>query len=81
MDDAFDDQEFVANITYRIAYGEAARIVEVRGRNFAHGRDRVNEVRIEAQALARDIAGRMGVEPAAIVEAVEDALAGRRPRW
>ena len=28
----------------------------------------------------RDIAGRLGVEPAAIVEAVEDALAGRRPR-
>jgi hypothetical protein len=34
-----------------------------------------------AGAVARDIGGRLGVEPAAIVEAVEDALAGRRPRW
>jgi hypothetical protein len=31
--------------------------------------------------MARDIAGRMGVEPAAVLDAVEDALAGRRPRW
>jgi hypothetical protein len=38
-------------------------------------------VRLEAEAMARDIGGRLGVEPAAIVEAVEDALAGRRPRW
>jgi hypothetical protein len=38
-------------------------------------------VRIEAEAMARDIGGRLGVEPTAIVEAVEDALVGRRPRW
>jgi hypothetical protein len=31
--------------------------------------------------MARDIGQRLGVEPAAIGEAVEDALAGRRPRW
>jgi hypothetical protein len=38
-------------------------------------------VRLEAEALAVDIGGRLGVDPAAIREAVEDALAGRRPRW
>jgi hypothetical protein len=42
-----------------MAYGEAARIIEMRGRNFAHGRDRVRDVRLEAQSMARDIAGRM----------------------
>jgi len=81
MDDDFDGDEFMANITYRCAYGEAARIVESRGRNFAHGIDRVRDVALEVEALARDIARRMGVEPAAIVEAVEDALEGRKPRW
>jgi hypothetical protein len=38
-------------------------------------------VRLEAKAMARDIGRRLGVEPAAIVEAVEDGLTGRRPRW
>lgn len=81
MSDGPDGDELTANVVYRMAYGEAARIVESRDRSFAHSRDRVRDVRLEAWALACDIAGRLGVEPAAIVEAVEDALAGRRPRW
>ncbi len=79
--DAPDGDELTANVTYRLAYGEASRIVEARGRSFAHSRDRVRDVRLEAEAMARDIGGRLGVEPAAIVEAVEHALTGRRPRW
>jgi hypothetical protein len=81
MDDASDGDELTANILYRTAYGEAYRIAESRDRSFASGRDRVRDVRLEAAELARDIGGRLGVEPAAIVEAVEDALAGRRPKW
>jgi hypothetical protein len=73
MGDGFDGDELMANVTYRVAYGEACRIVEVLGRHSGHG--------LEAEAMARDIGRRLGVEPAAIVEAVEDALAGRRPRW
>jgi hypothetical protein len=79
--DAPDGDEFTSNLVYRAAYGEAARIAESRDRSFAHSRDRVRDVRLEAEAMARDIGGRLGVEPAAIVGAVEDALAGRRPRW
>jgi hypothetical protein len=81
MGEDFDGDELTANVLYRLAYGEAARIAESRDRSFAAGRDRVRDVRLEAEAMARDIGGRLGVEPAAIVEAVEDALAGRRPRW
>ena len=76
-----DGDELTANVLYRLAYGEAYRIVESRDRSFAPGRDRVRDVRLEALALARDIGRRLGVEPAAIVEAVEASLAGRRPRW
>jgi hypothetical protein len=79
--DATDGDELTANVNYRLAFGEAHRVAEGRDRSFAAGRDRVCDVRIEAAALARDIGRRLGVEPAAIVEAVEDALAGRRPRW
>jgi hypothetical protein len=79
--DAPDGDDLTANVTYRLAYGEAYRVAEARGRSFAHSRDRVCDVRLEAEAMARDIGHRLGVEPAAIVEAVEDALQGRRPRW
>jgi hypothetical protein len=79
--DASDGDALTANVTYRIAYGEAYRVAESRDRGFARGRDRVRDVHLEARELARDIGGRLGVEPAAILEAVEDALAGRRPRW
>jgi hypothetical protein len=80
-DEGSDGDELTANILYRTAYGEAHRIAESRDRSFASGRDRVRDVRLEAEAMARDIGRRLGVEPAAIVEAVEDALAWRRPRW
>ena len=76
-----DGETLTANVLYRSAYGEAYRIAESRDRSFASGRDRVRDVRLEALALARDIGRRLGVEPGAIVDAVEDALAGRRPRW
>src|SRR3954468_9977046 len=81
MGDGLDGEEFTSNLVYRAAYGEAYRVAESRDRSFASGRDRVRDVRLEAEAMARDIGRRLGVEPAAIVEAVEDALAGRRPRW
>ena len=81
MGDGSDGDELTTNVLYRSAYGEAYRIAEGRDRSFAPGRDRVRDVRLEAPAMARDIARRLGVEPAAIVDAVEDALAGRRPRW
>ena len=81
MHDGLDGDALTANVLYRLAYGEAHRVAESRDRSFASGRDRVRDVRLEALSLARDIVGRLGVEPAAIVEAVEDALAGRRPRW
>jgi hypothetical protein len=70
MGDGFDGDELTANVTYRLAYGEAYRVAEMRGRSFAHSRDRVRDVRLEAEAMARDIGRRLGVEPAAIVCAV-----------
>jgi hypothetical protein len=81
MGEGSDGDDLTANVTYRLAYGEAYRVAEGRDRSFASGRDRVRDVRLEAQAMARDIGRRLGVEPEAIVEAVEDALSGRRPRW
>ena len=81
MGDGSDGDGLTADVTYRSAYGEAARIAESRARSFARSRDRARDVRLEAPAMVRHIARRMGVEPAAIVEAVEDALAGRKPRW
>lgn len=81
MSDGFDGEEMAANLTYRIAYGEAHRIVEVRKGSLNDGRDFARKVGTEARELAEDIAHRLGVEPDAIMDAVEDALAGRRPRW
>ncbi len=81
MTDDREGDELTANVTYRLAYGEACRVAEMRDRSFALSRDRVRDVRLEAEAMARDLGRRLGVEPAAIVEAVEDAPAGRRPRW
>jgi hypothetical protein len=68
MGDGSDGDELTANVTCRVAYGEAHRVAESRDRSFAAGRDRVRDVRLEAEAMARDSGGRPGVEPAAIVE-------------
>ena len=63
MDDAPDGDDLTANVTYRLAVGEAWRVAESRDRSFASGRDRVRDVRLEAETMARDIGGRLGVEP------------------
>ena len=79
--DAPDGDEFTSNIVYRSPTARPTGSPRAGTAASPSGRDRVRDVRLEAEAMARDIGCRMGVEPAAIVEAVEDALAGRRPRW
>jgi hypothetical protein len=48
MGEGSDGDELTADVTYRLAYGEAHRVAESRDRSFASGRDRVRDVRLEA---------------------------------
>ena len=75
-----DPEEFMANIAYRIAYGYARREAERRrvGPNVT-GRDEGALLRRMVEEATREAGD--GARVDAIREGVEDALAGRRPRW
>jgi hypothetical protein len=72
-------------ILYRLAYGLAADLAEIRRFDHAWGKAFASGVgsdrrAIEAEVRARFDAGQ-GAEAELVREAVADALEGRRPRW
>jgi hypothetical protein len=79
-----DDQEFATSVLYRVAYGIAADRVEASRFDTLYGRRHqakggaaeVIEAEIIAQLRATDPAARETIRAA-----IDDALAGRRPRW
>ncbi len=81
MNELPDDLE--ARLGYRLAYGEAARLAEMARFDHGWGRDFAAGIGGEAEVIEREVQRRVGPEiPPELVEmAVEDALAGRRPRW
>jgi hypothetical protein len=79
-------EDFTERILYRLAYGLAADLAEIRrfdhgwGRAFASGVGSDSGA-ILAEVLERLAAAEQGTAAEVVREAVEDALAGRRPRW
>jgi hypothetical protein len=79
-----DDQEFATSVRYHVAYGIAAARVEasrfdhldVRRPQAQGGATEVIEAEVLARVGATDPTARETIR-----EAIDDALAGRRPRW
>jgi hypothetical protein len=80
MDDLPDD--FQARLTYRSAFGEAARLAEIARFDHAFGRDAAAGLGAEAETIEREVIRRLGprINPEVVRLAVEDALENRRPR-
>jgi hypothetical protein len=72
-----DSIDPMACIRYRIAYGEASRLIEMSRYDHAWGRDFAARVDGRAEVIRRISDRNLEV----VKEGVEDALAGRRPRW
>jgi len=81
MDDLPDDPQ--SRIGYRIAYGEAARLLEIANFDDAHGRDFARHAKREHETILAEVERRLHPEIDAdlIKLAVEDLTARRRPRW
>jgi hypothetical protein len=81
VDDLLDD--FVARLDYRIACGEAARLLEMSRFDHGWGRDFAAGVKGEAEDIEREVRRRLGpgVHPELIRLAVDDVMERRRPRW
>jgi hypothetical protein len=81
MDDLPAD--FESWLSYRIAYGEAARLAEIARFDHDWGRDFAAGIGSESEAIEREVTRRMqaGTNPDVVKLAVEDALENRRPRW
>jgi hypothetical protein len=76
-------QDLESRVGYRIAYGEAARLVEMATFDHGWGRDFAAGVGGEADAIEKDILRRCGhgIHPELIKLAVQDAVERRKPRW
>jgi hypothetical protein len=68
---------------YRRAYGEAARLVEIARFDHCFGRDFAAGIGSRAPAILSEVRRRMGPQanPELVRIAVEDAMAGRNPKW
>jgi hypothetical protein len=65
---------------YRIAYGHAARLLEMS--RFDHAWGKEYSRRVEPDQIRAVVASQCPKFPPELVDrAVDDALAGRRPRW
>jgi hypothetical protein len=65
---------------YRLVYGIAARLLEVSRFDRSYGRDFAR--RIEPERIREEVASQCPTIAVELVDlAVNDALAGRRPRW
>lgn len=81
MDNLHDD--LGSRLAYRIAYGEAARLLEIARFDHGWGRDFAAGVGDESDAIAREVRRRVGpsIGEEWIRLAVEDAVSERKPRW
>jgi hypothetical protein len=79
----FDPTDMRSASLYRRTYGEAARLVEVARFDHAFGRDFAAGIGGHAEAILAEVKRRVGPEadPETVQLAIEDAIAGRRPRW
>jgi hypothetical protein len=77
-----DSTDPMSCIRYRIAYGEASRLIEMSRYDHAWGRDFAAGVDSRAEAILAEVIRRIGDRNLEVVkEGVGDALAGRMPRW
>ena len=76
-----NDLEFAA--VYRHAYGEAARLIEIARFDHCFGRDFAAGIGGNVEAILTEVGRRMGrkANPGTVQLAVQDAVAGRSPRW
>lgn len=76
-------EDLSSRVGYRMAHGEAARLVEMAGFDHGWGRDFAAKVGGDLEAIEREVQHRVGpqVAPEVVRLAVEDALERRRPRW
>jgi hypothetical protein len=81
MSDLLRDIE--SRLSYRMAFGEAARLVEIARFDHASGRDAAARVRADAGEILAEVSRRMGgsASPELIELAVNDVMEGRRLRW
>jgi hypothetical protein len=79
----FDPSDPEVASSYRRAYGEAARLVEIARFDHCFGRDFAAGIGGHVEAIQAEVARRMGTRatPAAVQLAIQDAIAGRAPRW
>jgi hypothetical protein len=79
----FEPQDADRASLYRRAYGEAARLVEIARFDHCFGRDFAAGLGGRAPAILSEVRRRMGqrADPELVRLAVEDAMAGRSPRW
>jgi hypothetical protein len=77
-----DSTDPMSCIRYRIAYGEAARLVEVARYDQTWGRDFAARIENQGEKILAEVIRRIGDRDLdAVKEGVEDALAGRGPKW
>ena len=86
MSDPDGEDDFTPAILYRLAYGLAADLAEIRRYDHAWGRAFASGVEADPGAILAEVLGRLAVAgqgaAAELVRgAVEDALGGRRLRW
>ena len=76
-------QDMESRISYRIAYGEAARLAEMAAFDHGWGRDFAAGVGGQAGAIEKEVSRRLAPEiPPALLElAIRDVLGQRKPRW
>jgi hypothetical protein len=65
---------------YRIAYGHAARVLEMSRFDHSWGRDFARRIEPE-QIRAEAVSLCPTIPPELVDQAVDDAMARRRPRW
>jgi hypothetical protein len=75
--------DLMSKLGYRIAYGEAARLVEIARFDHGWGRDFAAGIGGEADAIEKEVMRRVGpkTHPEIVKLAVKDALESRKPRW
>lgn len=79
----FDPIDLRSATTYRRAYGEAARLVEIARFDHCFGRDFAAGIGGRVEAIQAEVCRRMGrqADVETIDLAIHDAVAGRPPRW
>lgn len=79
----FDPSDPQAASWYRRAYGETARLVEIARFDHCFGRDFAAGIGGHVEAIRAEVLRRMGskAESSVVLLAIQDAVAGRDPRW